>query len=143
MALEWLGLARADQGHRDEAIELLRKAVKLDPVRVETQYNLGLQLAARGDRDEAAAWFERAIAGRPNFAAAWIHLGDVRGTTDAAVAAYRRALEIDPTSARAYVSLARALRARGEKAEALRYLEHGARVAAKPEVVRAEIKESD
>ena len=109
LALEFLGLAKADQGHRDEGIELLRKAAKLDPQRVETQYNLGLQLAARGDRDEAAACFERAIGGRPNFVAAWIHLGDLRGDSDGAVAAYRRALEIDPNSTRAKDSLARVL----------------------------------
>jgi predicted CXXCH cytochrome family protein len=139
LALEWLGLAQAGTGDRDAALETLRKAAKLDPDRVETQYNLGLHLAARGDRDEAAACFERALAGRPNFVLAWIHLGDVR-TGDAAIAAYRRALEIDPSSSRAYVALARALRARGRDKEAQRYLVHGATFAAKPEVVRAELK---
>ena len=101
LALEWLGLARANQGFRDEAIDLLRKASKLDPSRVETHYNLGLQLEARGDREEAAAEFERALAGRPNFVLAWIHLGNVRGNSDGARAAYQRALEIDPGSTRA------------------------------------------
>ncbi len=139
LALEWLGLAQADRGERDAAIASLRKAARLDPVRVETQYNLGLQLAARGDRDEAALCFERALAGRPNFVLAWIHLGDVR-IGDAAIKAYRRALEIDPTSPRAYVALARALRARGDEKEAMRYLLHGAAFALKPEVVRAEIR---
>ncbi|HEX3583094.1 MAG TPA: tetratricopeptide repeat protein, partial [Thermoanaerobaculia bacterium] len=100
LALELLGLARAAEGKRDEAIELLRKAAKLDPDRVETQYNLGVQLAARGDKDEAAQAFERAIAGRPNFVAAWIHLGDLREGKDAS-AAYERALAIDPNSKRA------------------------------------------
>lgn len=139
LALEWLGLAQAGRGDRDAAIESLRKAARLDPVRVETQYNLGLHLAARGEGDEAAACFERALAGRPNFVLAWIHLGDVR-SGDAAIAAYRRALEIDPTSSRAYVAVARALRAHGNDKEALRYLLHGAAFAAKPEIVRAEMK---
>lgn len=138
LALEWLGFAQM-AGDGDAAIESLRKAARLDPLRVETQFNLGLNLAARGDRDEAAACFERALAGRPNFVLAWIHLGEVRGG-EAAVAAYRRALEIDPTSTRAYVALARALRAGGDDKEALRYLRHGATFAAKPEVVRAEMK---
>jgi len=139
LALEWLGLAQAARGDRDAAIQSLRKAARLDPVRVETQYNLGLQLAARGDRDEAAACFERALAGRPNFVLAWIHLGELR-SGDATVAAYRRALEIDPTSTRAYVALARALRAQGDEKEALRYLLHGAAFALKPEAVRAEMR---
>ncbi|MCU1348090.1 MAG: Flp pilus assembly protein TadD [Acidobacteria bacterium] len=138
LALEWLGFAQVP-GDGNAAIESLREAARLDPLRVETQFNLGLELAARGDRGEAAACFERALAGRPNFVLAWIHLGDLRGG-DAAIAAYRRALEIDPTSTRAYVALARALRARGNDREALRYLRHGATFAAKPEVVRAEMK---
>ena len=134
LAVEFLGLARADQGFRDEGIDLLRKAVKLDPARVEGQFNLGLQLEARGDRDEAAAAYERALTGRPNFVLAWIHLGDVRGDANA----YRRALAIDPTSTRAYVALIRALRAKGETAEAERYLRHGETAAARPDAVRAE-----
>jgi Tfp pilus assembly protein PilF len=140
LALEWLGLAQSGQNHRDDAIESLRKAAKLDPARVETQFNLGLNLEARGDLDEAATWFGRALAGRPNFVLAWLHLGAVRGNSDSAITAYRHALEIDPTSARAYVALARALRAHGNEAEALRYLRHGAAVATKPEIVRAEMK---
>jgi tetratricopeptide (TPR) repeat protein len=108
LAIEFLGLARGAEGKRDEAIELLRKAAKLDPDRVETQYNLGLQLAARGDREEAAKAFERALAARPNFVAAWIHLGDVREGKDAS-AAYERALAIDPGSKRAADALARRL----------------------------------
>ena len=112
---------------------------RLAPLRVETQFNLGLNLAARGESAAAAASFERAVAGRPNFVLAWIHLGDV-GSGDAVLAAYRRALEIDPTSTRAYVALARALRARGSEEEALRILRHGSMFAAKPEVVRAEMR---
>lgn len=104
LALEWLGLARANAGFRDEGIALLRKAAALDPQRVETQFNLGLQLAARGDRDEAIRAFERAVAGRPNFVLAWFHLGNERaaaGERDRAMAAWRRALAIDPTFTRA------------------------------------------
>jgi tetratricopeptide (TPR) repeat protein len=106
LALELLALARGAGGKRDDAIELLRKAAKLDPERAETQYNLGLQLAARGDRSEAAKAFERAITLRPNFVAAWIHLGDVREGKDAS-AAYERALAIDPNSKRAADALKR------------------------------------
>jgi Tfp pilus assembly protein PilF len=136
LALELLGLARANQGFGDEGIELLQKAARLDPQRVETQFNVGLHLEARGDRAGAAAAYERALAGRPNFVLAWIHLGDVRGDVNA----YRRALSIDPTSTRAYVALIRALRAKGDTAEADRYLRHGETAAAKPEVVRAVVR---
>jgi Tfp pilus assembly protein PilF len=112
LAIEFLGLARAAEGKRDEAIELLSKAAKLDPDRVETQYNLGVQLTAAGRREEAAAAFQRAVAGRPNFVAAWIHLGDISAGKDAS-AAYERALAIDPSSKRAAEGLARRLLSAG------------------------------
>lgn len=97
LATEWLGLARANQGFREEGIALLRKATQLDPMRVEAQYNLGLQLQAAGKNDEAIAAFEKAVAGRPNFVLAWIHLGQLRKNADD----IRRALAIDPRSKRA------------------------------------------
>jgi Flp pilus assembly protein TadD len=104
LALEWLGLARVNQGFRDEGVALLRKAAALDPQRVEAQYNLGLHTTG----DEAIQAFERAVAGRPNFVLAWYHLGNARaaaGERDAAVVAWRRALDIDPTFARAAAAL--------------------------------------
>jgi len=107
LATEWLGLARADQGFRDEGIALLRKAAALDRSRVETQFNLGLQLQANGDREEAIAAFERALAGRPNFVMAWIHIAELRISRDAAADAYRHALAIDPRSKRAAEGLRR------------------------------------
>jgi len=104
LALEWLGLARVNQGFRDDGVVLLRKAAALDPQRVETQYNLGLHTTG----DEAIQAFERAVAGRPNFVLAWYHLGNARaaiGQRDKAVAAWRRALDIDPTFARAAAAI--------------------------------------
>jgi tetratricopeptide (TPR) repeat protein len=104
LALEWLGMARINQGFRDEGLTLLRKAAALDPQRVETQYNLGLHTTGA----EAIEAFERAVAGRPNFVLAWFHLGNARaakGDRDGAVAAWRRALDIDPRFARAAAAL--------------------------------------
>src|SRR5213075_2018267 len=83
LAIEWLGLARVNQGFRDEGVALLRKAAALDPQRVETQYNLGLHAAG----NEAIQALERAVAGRPNFVLAWFHLGqdEVRAAGDGAL----------------------------------------------------------
>jgi Tfp pilus assembly protein PilF len=108
IALELVALARGNQGYTDEAIALLRQATKADPDRVESQYNLGVQLAIRGDHKEAVAAFERAIAARPNFVAAWIRLGGVRDDKEAKIAAFKRALEIDPRSKAAAQGLAAA-----------------------------------
>lgn len=131
LATGWLGMARFHLGHHEEGLDLLRKAARLDPQQSELDYNLGLLAGG----DEAIAAFKRAVAGRPNFVLAWFHLGESQ-TGDAAIAAYRRTLEIDPRFTRAYIAIARALTARGDRDEALRYLRHGAKVAARPEEVR-------
>src|ERR1043165_4654296 len=77
LALEWLGLARVNQGFREDGVALLRKAAALDPQRAETQYNLGLHTTG----DEAIQAFERAVA------------------------AWRRAPDIDPSFARPAAAL--------------------------------------
>jgi Tfp pilus assembly protein PilF len=131
LATEWLGMARVHLGRREEGLALLRKAAKLDPQQSEFDYNLGLFAGG----DEAVAAFQRAVAGRPNFVLAWFHLGQAQ-SGDAAIAAYRRTLEIDPRFTRAYIALARALTAQNRRAEAVRYLRHGAKVASRPAEVR-------
>jgi Tfp pilus assembly protein PilF len=138
LATEWLGLARFYLGHRDEGLDLIRKAAKLDPQQVEIDYNLGLHASG----GEALAAFQRAVAGRPNFVLAWFHLGEVQ-SGDAAIAAYRRTLEIDPRFTRAYLALSRALIARGNRDEALRYLRHGAKVAARRDEVREALQNAE
>jgi len=138
LATEWLGMARVHLGHRDEGLDLMRKAAKLDPQQSEFDYNLGLLAGG----DEAVAAFRRAVAGRPNFVLAWFHLGEAQAGDDA-IAAYRRTLEIDPRFTRAYLALARALTAQGNRAEAMRYLRHGVRVAARPEEVREALKNAE
>ena len=131
LATQWLGLARVGLGRREEGLELMRKAAKLDPQLVEIHFNLGLLTGG----EEAIDAFTRAVEGRPNFVLAWFQLGEAQ-QGEPAIAAYRRVLEIDPTFTRAYLSLSRALIARGDREEALRYLRHGAEVAARPADVR-------
>ncbi|HKV12756.1 MAG TPA: tetratricopeptide repeat protein, partial [Thermoanaerobaculia bacterium] len=65
------------------------------------------------------------------------------GDWEGAVAAYRRCLEIDPTNTRSYLSLGRLLLSRGEREEALRWLRHGARAAAQPELVAGALREAE
>ena len=76
--------------------------------RVEGEYNLGRLLAARGAHEEAAVHLARAVALRPNLAAAWFHLGEVRaaqGRREEARDCYERALAVDPTFERAAAAL--------------------------------------
>ncbi|HEV2846232.1 MAG TPA: tetratricopeptide repeat protein [Thermoanaerobaculia bacterium] len=147
-ALEWLALSRAGQRKPDEAIDILKKVLALPSAaqRPEAEYNLGRLLTTQGRPAEAVPHLEKALAARPNLVAAWYHLGRLRiasGQTEEALTCWRRTLEIDPTHTDSYVALGRVLLARGEREEALRYLRHGARAAAKPEVLAEALREAE
>jgi tetratricopeptide (TPR) repeat protein len=145
LVLEWLALARAGQGAADEAIGLLRQVLAREGGRVEAEYNLGRLLAGRNRPDEAAEHLERAVAGRPNQVLAWFHLGEVNAARDRlgpAADCYRRALAIDPGHTASYLSLGKTLLRQGDRAEALRYLRHGVKAAARPEQVAIVLEEA-
>jgi tetratricopeptide (TPR) repeat protein len=80
-------------------------------------YNLGLDLASRGQVDDAIAHFQQALEIKPDFAGAHNNLGVAlagRGQVDAAMTHFRKALELEPDYAGAHYNLANLLAARGE-----------------------------
>jgi tetratricopeptide (TPR) repeat protein len=79
LALEWLGIARtALTGNRGEAIRLIEQSLRIDPTRAEGEFNLGLFLAGDNRPRDAIAHYQRALALRPNFAAAWLRLAEAQ-----------------------------------------------------------------
>jgi tetratricopeptide (TPR) repeat protein len=82
LALEWLGIARTAQtGNRGEAIRLIEESLRRDPTRAEGEFNLGLFLAGDGRMGDAIVHYQRALALRPNFAAAWVRLAAAQRAT--------------------------------------------------------------
>jgi tetratricopeptide (TPR) repeat protein len=146
LALSWLGVARAAEGRPQEAEELFRRALALSGAdRAEVRFNLALLLAGDGREAAAVPLFEATLAERSNLVAGWVHLGravETLGRLDRAVECYRRALEIDPTQTDAYLGLGRVLARRGERAEAIRVLTHGATAARRPAAVGAALRET-
>jgi tetratricopeptide (TPR) repeat protein len=108
LALEWLGLARAaSTGRRQVAFPLLEQAVAAGS-RPETEFNLGVFLATTGRTAEAIEHYERALAARPNFVAAWMRLAEAQlecGDRDGARASLGKALAIEPQNERARQAL--------------------------------------
>lgn len=152
---EWLGIALAGQGKSAEAREAIEQALATGPTsegsgtfRPEARFNLGRLLAAEGKPAEAIGFLEAALAERPNLALAWFYLGSSQaalGRPEAAFEPYRRCLSIDPTHTRAYLGLAEAHLAAGQRAEALAVLRHGTfaardRAAVAEALARAESK---
>jgi Tfp pilus assembly protein PilF len=103
-----LGFVLEREGLPDEAAEMYRKAVKLDPGSASAQYNLGSSLARSGRFAEAESHLRIALKLSPN---AQTHTGlgivlSELGRTDEAVANLEAAVEADPKNAVARQKLA-------------------------------------
>ena len=86
-------------GKNDIVVDLISRAVDIDPDYVDAYNSLGNVLRIAGRLDESVASFQKAVAIKPDFAEAHSNLGNTLrklGQLDEAVASYRRALDIDP-----------------------------------------------
>jgi tetratricopeptide (TPR) repeat protein len=90
-------------------------------MRAITETNVGTELQARGQLDEAIASYRAALARDPNDAVTRSNLGTAlaaKGQLDEAIAQYRRALDLAPNDADNHYNLANALMAQGKLADA-------------------------
>ena len=96
-----------------------------------TEGNLGAALQSEQRLDEAAVHYRRAIALRPDYAAAYSNLGTAlraQGRLDEAVAAYERALALQPDFPDAHYNLANALTDQGKAGAAIEHFQIALRV---------------
>jgi tetratricopeptide (TPR) repeat protein len=110
---------RGNQEGQEVAVELLGKAIEVDPQFVVAQYALGVAHQALGNRWKAAAQFRASTQLDPAYPEPYKALGDLfltapRRLFDQAIEAYTKAIEIRPFYAEAYVGLGDAKAAKGE-----------------------------
>jgi len=122
---DWFRLGEAyEETDAKKAEEAYRKALAVDPERVDVLVNLGALLCDQKRCSEAVLLFDYAVAGGAR--SALLHynhaivLEDV-GEHDRAIEAYREALELDPHMADAHYNLALLLERRGDRQGALRH----------------------
>ena len=121
-ALHLLGIVCIQQNNPQRAIELLRKALKVNPESAHAHSNLGNALLSAKQADAAVASFDRAIAIAPDFAEAHVNRGDALrrlGKLESAVASFRRAIAIKPDLMEAYANLGKALEELGQPDDAV------------------------
>lgn len=90
---------RAQEGRREEAVELYRELLEEDPTSVRALNNMGILLDELGGHEEAAACLERALKSDPGNLEVAGNLGAVLGTMGKYVEAeeqLRRVLHHDP-----------------------------------------------
>jgi protein O-GlcNAc transferase len=120
--LHLLGMIAKQTGRADDAIDLIGRAIVLDPEYAEAHFNLGIALVERGQFDRAISSYEKAIQLSPEYVEAQFNLGDVflrLGRLDEAIASLKRAVQLKPDYAKAYNNLGNALTERGQYDDAI------------------------
>lgn len=112
-ALHLLGVVAAQTGDPRRAVDLIGKALELDPHNPAAHGNLGSVLHGLRRLDAALACYDRAIAINPHFAQALLLRGNLLhelGRLDAALESYERVIAIQPDSAPAHSNRGNVLR---------------------------------
>src|SRR2546427_145891 len=107
-----LGIVRADQKKRAEAIEHYQRALQIRPEYAQAHYNLGVALAQQGKPAEAIEHYRQALRIKPDDALAhnnWGHALAEQGKLAEAIEHFRQALRINPDFAQARSNLLNAL----------------------------------
>lgn len=128
-ALHLLGLIAKQTGDLKTAVQLMRKALAVNPNYVEAYVNLGASLHEQSGQDqvklsEAADCYRKAIALRPNYAEVHSNLGVVLKAQEhlhESAACFVRALELNPCSAETFANLDALLKEMAAPDEALMY----------------------
>jgi protein O-GlcNAc transferase len=101
-ALHNLGILKAQGRRYEDALDLIRAALKINPRSAEANLNLGNALAESGQAEEALASYDKALAIKPRFAEALYGYGNALQKLkrhEEALASYDRALAILPDRA--------------------------------------------
>jgi protein O-GlcNAc transferase len=112
-ALHLLGTIAAQVGRWDMAVELIRRAIAINPVSASYNNSLGNALRGKEMLAEAITAYSQALRLKPDYASAHNNLASAlrdKGQLQEAIAAYRRAVLFDPNLAEAHNSLGSALR---------------------------------
>lgn len=108
VAMHLLGLIAHQVGEGDVAVDLISKAIAIEPDYAEAHNNLGLALQGLGRTDDAVTSYRKAIAIRPGFAEAFNNLGNALrnlGKPDDAITQYQQAISLNAEYAEAHNNL--------------------------------------
>jgi len=111
-ALQLLGTLAAQTQNPAAAVELMTKALKINPRHAPTHNNRGLVLRELGQLDAAIAAYDKAIAIAPDYVDAYSNRGNALAELkqfSAAIASYNKAVAIRPDFAQAYFNRGNAL----------------------------------
>ena len=94
-----MGIALADQGKLEEAIEAYNKALAIKPDYIEAYNNIGVAFKDQGKLEEAIEAYNKTLAIKPDYAEAYNNMGNAlqeQGKLEEAIEAYKKALVVKP-----------------------------------------------
>lgn len=121
-ALHLLGVVAGQVGRADAGIELIRRAIAVNPAVANYHFNLGNLLRDEGLLSEATLAYRDALRLKPGLAEAHNNIGIIlrdQGRLDEAIVAYRHALQLNPQLPNAYSNLGNALHDKGQLDQAI------------------------
>ena len=116
-ALHLLGVIAHQEEKSNIAVELITKAIAINPAVPAYYSNLGAVLQAQGKWDEATDSLRKSLSLQPDHAVAHFDLGaalQAQGKLDAATESFHRALALQPDYVEAHASLGNALKDQGK-----------------------------
>jgi tetratricopeptide (TPR) repeat protein len=122
-----LASALRSQGEVDKALAHYRRALELDPDRVDALYNLANAYKSQGRLDEAISLYSRVLQIKPEDIEARNNLGIVllsRGNLPEAIEHFRKAVQVRPSNLQSRYNLATALMSNGRFEEAIEEYRH-------------------
>ncbi|MEO7332123.1 MAG: tetratricopeptide repeat protein, partial [Minicystis sp.] len=129
-ALVGAGLAYLALGRPEESVAMLRRAITVEPDRLEAQTTLAETLHALGRAGEAASSYREVVRLTPENADAWRTLGELllgQGDAREAALALERAIDLRPADGAALLALATANERLGKSDDQLDALERAQR----------------
>jgi len=123
-ALQLLGIIAWREKRHQDALDLIGRAIEINPSQPQFHGNLGLVLVDMGKLDEAIAAFTRSLMLRPKSAKTHNDVGNAlvaKGMTEQAAESFRQALAITPDFPEALFNLGNTLRKQGQVDEAMTY----------------------
>ena len=121
-ALHLLGLIARQAGKNDIAVNLIGKAISINPQNEIYYYNLGNALKDQGRSDKAITCYGKALEIKPDYAESYNNMGVLlkdQGRSDEAITCYRKALQLKPDDAQAHNNMGNVLKDQGRSDEAV------------------------
>jgi tetratricopeptide (TPR) repeat protein len=118
-------------GNTPEMIELLRKALELEPNYPDAHFTLAYALHTQGNLDEAIDCYQKVLTLKPDYVEAYYNLGHGlydRGDLEGAMEACRKTIALKPDHAEAYNNLGNALHMLGDLPGAMEAYQHSIRL---------------